>query len=159
MTGRPKKVLMRTRRMVVGLIMVGLSLAGCSASPAGAESGAEGEAQSVVEALPGTDVKEVTLTARATERLGIQTVPVGRSASETVVPYSAVLYASDGSTWVYTMRQPLTYVREKVAVVVVRGAKGDEAVLSQAPPAGTQIVSTGVVELYGTELGVGSVTE
>jgi hypothetical protein len=158
-TGRSKKVLMRTRRTVVGLLVVGLGLAGCSANPAGAEPGAEDAAQSVVEALPGTDVKQVTLTARATERLGIKTVPVGRSASETVVPYSAVLYASDGSTWVYTVRRPLTYVREKVAVVVVRGAKGDEAVVSQAPSAGTPIVSTGVVELYGTELGVGSVTE
>jgi hypothetical protein len=152
-------VLMRTRWMVVGLIAVGLSLVGCSASPAGAGAGAEGAAQSVVEALPGTDVKQVTLTAQATQRLGIKTVPVGGSASETVVPYSAVLYAPDGSTWVYTVRQPLTFVREKVAVVVVRGAKGDEAVLSQAPSAGTPIVSTGVIELYGTELGVGSVTE
>jgi uncharacterized iron-regulated membrane protein len=150
---------MRTRWMVVGLIAIGLSLAGCSRSPAEAGSGVEGAAESVVQALPGTDVKQVTLTARATQRLGIKTVAVGASASAIVVPYSAVLYAPDGSTWVYTVRRPLTYVREKVAVVVVRGAKGDEAVLSQAPSVGTPIVSTGVVELYGTELGVGSVSE
>jgi len=144
--------------MVAGLVAVGLGLAGCTSTPA-VGSGEQGAAQSVVQALPGTDVKQVTLTARASERLGIKTVPIGGSAAEIVVPYSAVLYAPDGSTWVFTVRQPLTYVREKVAVVVVRGAKGDEAVLSQAPPIGTPIVSTGGVELYGTELGIDSVTE
>ena len=150
---------MRTRWMVLGLIAVGLGLAGCSASAQSAGAGVDTAAESTVRDLPGTDVKQVTLTARAAERLGIVTVAVGRPAPATVVPYSAVLYAPDGSTWVYTVRQPLTYVREKVAVRVVQGAKGDQAVLSQAPPVGTLIVSTGVVELYGTELGIGSVTE
>ena len=150
---------MRTRWMVVGLIAVGLGLAGCSGGSDGAGAAVDTSAASVVQDMPGTDVKQVTLTAQAAQRLGIQTVTVGGSAPAFVVPYAAVMYAPDGSTWVYTVRQPLTYVREKVAVQVVRGAKGDEAVLSQAPPAGTTIVSTGVVELYGTELGIGSVTE
>jgi hypothetical protein len=44
-------------------------------------------------------------------------------------------------------------------VQVVQGANGDQAVLTQGPPAGTTIVSTGAVELYGTELGLGEVTE
>jgi hypothetical protein len=49
----------------------------------------------------------------------------------------------------------LTYVREKVVVASVRGVGGNEAVLSMGPPAGTEIVTTGVIELYGAELGVG----
>jgi hypothetical protein len=145
--------------MVSGLVAVGLGLAGCSTSTESAGEGVDTAAESTVRDLPGTDVKQVTLTARAAERLGIQTVAVGKAVPATVVPYSAVLYAPDGSTWVYTVREPLTYVREKVGVRVVQGAKGDQAVLSQAPAAGTTIVSTGVVELYGTELGIGSVTE
>jgi hypothetical protein len=44
-------------------------------------------------------------------------------------------------------------------VTAVRGAKGDQADLSTAPPPGTTIVSVGVVELYGTELGIGAVEE
>lgn len=150
---------MRTRLMISGLVAVGLGLSGCAAKAASAGDTVNTTAESTVQDLPGTGVKQVTLTARAAQRLGIRTVAVGAAVPPTTVPYSAVLYAPDGSTWVYTVRQPLTYVREKVAVRVVQGANGDQAVLSQAPPAGTTIVSTGVVELYGTELGIGSVTE
>jgi hypothetical protein len=164
---------MRTSRWIVaGLIAVGLGLAGCSAADGGG-TGVDTTADSKVEDIAGKDVKQITLTAHAAQRLGIATVSIGGSVPLvaapgpstgpatplTVIPYSAVLYAPDGSTWVYTVPKPLTYVREKVVVQVVRGAKGDEAVLSLAPPAGTTIVSTGVVELYGTELGIGNVTE
>jgi hypothetical protein len=155
--------------MVVGSIALGLSLAGCSGNPGGSTTGVDTASESKVEDLPGTDVKQVTLTEHAAQRLGIKTVTISESmplvaatgppaTPVTSVPFSAVLYAPDGGTWVYTVPQPFTYVRAKVAVVVVRGAKGDEAVLSQAPPTGMMIVSTGVVELYGTELGIGNVT-
>jgi hypothetical protein len=160
---------MRTRWMVVGLIAVGLGLGGCG-SEAGAGTGVDTTADSVVEDVPGTDAKQVTLTEQAATRLGITTATVDRpvplvvnsghpAAPATVVPYSAVLYAADGSTWVYTVPRQFTYLRERVTVAVVRGTNGDQAVLSQAPAAGTTIVTTGAVELYGTELGVGEVTE
>jgi hypothetical protein len=166
---------MRARRWIAaGLVAIGLGLAGCSAD-AGTGTGVDTTADSTVQDIPGTDVKQVTLTEHAARRLGIKTVTVGGSVPlvarrgpaatastaprVTVVPYSAVIYAPDGSSWVYTVPRPLTYVRERVVVVVVRGAKGDEAVLSAAPPAGTTIVTTGVVELYGTELGIGNVEE
>jgi hypothetical protein len=160
---------MRTLWMVAGLVTAALGLGGC-ASGAAPETGVDTAADSKVEDVPGRDVKQVTLTEHAAVRLGITTATVGglvalgaapapSAARVTVVPYSAVLYAADGSTWVYTVVRPFTYVREEVTVVVVRGAKGDEAVLSQAPAAGTAIVTTGAVELYGTELGIGEVTE
>jgi hypothetical protein len=159
---------MRTQWMVVGSVAVVLGLGACS-SPV-AETGVDTAADSKVEVVPGRDVKQVTLTEHAAVRLGIKTVTVGGAVQlggapapsgppTTVVPYSAVLYDADGGTWVYTVPRQFTYLREKVTVVVVQGAKGDEAVLSQAPPVGTTIVSTGVVELYGTELGLGEVTE
>jgi hypothetical protein len=151
---------MRTRWIAVALVAVGLGLAGCSSGNATAESGVDTGAESTVKELPGTGVKQVTLTGRAAQRLGIKTVTVApTSPGITVVPYSAVLYDPDGGTWVYTVPQPLTYVRQKVTVQVVQGAGGDQAVLAQGPPAGTTIVSTGAVELYGTELGLGDVTE
>jgi hypothetical protein len=161
---------MRTRWLVAGLVAVGLSLAGCSSGHAATGTEVDTTAESKVQELPGTDVKQVTLTERAAQRLGIKTFTVASPVSAAaagapttpgivVVPYSAVLYAPDGSTWVYAVPQRLTYVRQEVTVQVVQGAGGDQAVLSRGPPAGTTIVSTGVVELYGTEIGLGEVTE
>jgi hypothetical protein len=161
---------MRTRWIVVGLLAVAVGLSGCSGGPA-ANAGGDTAAESKVEGVPGTDAKLVTLTAHAAQRLGIETFTIGTpmpraaadappaSSTSTVVPYSAVLYTPDGGTWVYTVPSPLTYLRRKVTVAVVRGAEGDQAVLSQGPPTGTTVVSTGAVELYGTELGLGEVTE
>ena len=49
------------------------------------------------------------------------------------------------------MAAPLTFVREGV---VIERIKGDHAYLKEGPPAGTQVVTVGVPELYGTEVGV-----
>ena len=57
-----------------------------------------------------------------------------------------------GVTWVYTMPQPLTFIRQKVVLVKV---SGPDATLSEGPPVGTAVVTKGVAELYGAELGVG----
>jgi hypothetical protein len=136
--------------MSAGLITVGLALTGCMGStPPGVLSVQHGERPAMVEPIPGKETKKVILTDRATTRLAIQTVMV--SATSTV-PYSAILYDHAGTTWVYTVPEPRTYIRERVTVSSVLGTS---AVLSAGPPAGTPIVSTGVVELYGTESGVG----
>jgi hypothetical protein len=153
------------------LVAVALGIGGCSSGTA-AESGVDTTADSKVEDIPGKDVKRVTLTEHAATRLGIKTTTVGALAPGAaagapgpsavpgpVVPYSAVLYDADGNTWVYTVPQQFSYQREQVTVQVVQGANGDEAVLSTAPATGTEIVTTGVVEIYGTELGLGEVTE
>jgi hypothetical protein len=152
------------------LIMLGPVACTTSASD---PSGGHGESPATVEAIPGREVKKVTLTEQAARRVGIATVTIGSAQAvpppgagpspgtptpgtpTTVVPYPAVLYDPEGVTWVYTVPQPLTYVREKVVVATVGGAGGTEAFLSQAPPAGTTVVTTGVIELWGAELGVG----
>src|SRR5262245_29987871 len=162
---------MRTQWIVVGLVAVALGLSGCTSTTT-TQTGVDTTAEPKVEAIPGKDVKRVTLTEHAAMRLGIKTAIVGAVAPGaavgapgpsavpgTIVPYSAVIYDADGKTWVYTVPAQFTYEREEVTVNVVLGAKGDQAVLSQAPPTGTVIVTTGVVELYGTELGIGAVTE
>jgi hypothetical protein len=146
----------RSRRglVAVGLLVVGLQLSACTQQAAEAEGG--GAEPANVEQVEGADVSRLTLTAKAAERLGIQTKPLlaGKigGASRQVVPYSAVLYDAKGDTWVYTNPAPLTYVRERVTVDVIQG---DQAVLTDGPPEGTPVVTVGAAELYGTETGVG----
>lgn len=155
--------------MVAMGIALALALPACS--PPAAEGGESPEAPAVVGKADRDGVKSIRLTRQASDRLGIETVLVrdaaaaagrmpaargsGATARQKIVPYSAVLYDPVGVTWVYTVPRPLTYVREKVVVATVGGARGTEAILSTGPPAGTPVVSMGVVELYGAELGVG----
>jgi hypothetical protein len=146
----------RSRRTLVaaGLLVVGLQLSACTQQTAEAEGGNAEPA--TVEQVEGTDVSRLTLTAKAAERLGIQTKPLlaGKVAgtARQVVPYSAVLYDAKGDTWVYANPEPLTYVRERVTVDYIQG---DQAVLTDGPPEGTPVVTVGAAELYGTEFGVG----
>lgn len=148
---------------VAALLAAGVGLSGCTADSTG-DTGDQGHGPAVVESVEGTDTKRVTLTDRAARRVGISEVAVAAATgtdaatadpAATVVPYSAVLYDPDGITWVYTVRQPLTYVREKVSIATVGGEEGTQAILSAGPEVGTRIVSSGVIELWGTELGVG----
>jgi hypothetical protein len=141
-------------RLPVVLLALGLGLAGCGAAPSASPAK---ENPATVEAIAGKDVKRLTLTDQAAKRVGVETVTIAATAdpARTMVPYAAVLYTPDGATWVYVQTEPLTYVREKVVVADVSGAKGTEAILSQGPAVGTTVVRTGVFELYGAELGVG----
>lgn len=114
------------------------------------------EAPAVVEAIEGSDISRVTLTQQASDRLDIQTAEVVEAqvngGTRLVAPYSAVIYETDGSTWVYTSPEPLVFVREAVTVEKIQG---EEAVLTEGPEAGTKVVSVGGAMLYGTEHGVG----
>jgi hypothetical protein len=142
--------------LAVFLIAAGLGVAGCAAT---SSAGSAGKVQPAkVEAVAGKNVKSVTLTEQAAKRVGIETVTIAAAPSDgsmTTVPYAAVLYSADGGTWVFVETSPLRYVREKVVVANVSGAQGTEAFLSEGPAVGTKIVKTGVIELYGAELGVG----
>ena len=69
-----------------------------------------------------------------------------------VVPYSAVVYDPKGGAWVFVNTKPLSYLRRPVKVDYVNG---DIAVLVDAPPAGTPVAISGVMELFGAESGVG----
>jgi hypothetical protein len=116
------------------------------------------EAPAKVEKLDGSETSRITLTAKAVERLDLRTVEVreqkvSRSATpRRVVPYSSLIYDAQGATWVYTSPQPMTFVRQRVAVDYIEGLT---AVLSDGPAAGTLVASVGVAELYGTEFAVG----
>jgi hypothetical protein len=67
------------------------------------------------------------------------------------IPYSAVIYGVEGGVWTYTSTGPLTFVRAPITIAEIQG---DTAVLSQGPPAGTEIVTVGGEELLGTEFAI-----
>jgi hypothetical protein len=109
----------------------------------------------VVEPIEGTSLNRVTLSQKASERLGIETAAVEDEevggAPAKVLPYSAVLYDANGDTWTYTNPEPLVFVRHKISIDRV---DGESAILSEGPDAGTKVVTVGAAELIGTEFGV-----
>ena len=135
------------------LILTGLPLAACRDS---------GDYEKVKPAdvvqIDGTELSRLTLTPKAMERLDIQTTfvqeaPVSRSPSpRKVVPYAAVLYDVSGRTWVYTRTEAQSFVRARIVVDYI---EGNVAVLSDGPPIGTEVVTVGGAELFGTEFEVG----
>ena len=136
--------------VVLLMIIVSLQLVACGQTPASQESSPPARVEHL-----GQGLNRVILTAEAAKRLGIETAlvsnaQVGGKQRESV-PYAAVYYDLNGATWVYTIPQPLTYVR---ASITVDSITGDVAALSKGPPAGTAVVTVGAAELYGTETGV-----
>jgi len=109
-----------------------------------------------VQTDPNGKPAQITLTADAASRLGVHTAvmaaaPAG-SAVKLTMPTAALFYDDAGDTWAFVMGQPNVYARQHVAVAMI---EGDTVKLSEGPPAGTQVVTQGAAELYGTEVGVG----
>lgn len=117
--------------------------------------------------VPGSPVARLHLTGQAIQRLGIVTRPVhqaggpavrtagrgqgqqaGRGSGHELIPYSAVVYDTDGSTWAYVSTGAGNYMREPIRIAEIQG---DTAVLSSGPPAGAAVVTAGAAELLGTE--------
>ena len=128
----------------------GVALAGC-----GGAAGHTDPPPASLRAIPGSPVQEVLLTARAEQRLGIVTQPVRAAAAPSgghgdreVIPYSAVIYDNDGSTWTYVNTTGRTFVRQPI---VINAIQGSEAVLDRGPAVGTPVVTVGAPELLGTE--------
>lgn len=109
-----------------------------------------------LEPIGDSGLNRVILSERAAQRLDIQTTGVVEEpvngTPRLIVPYAALIYGLYGETWVYVSPEPLTYFRQPVNVEYI---DGDLAVLVDGPPAGTEVVSVGVAELYGTDTGVG----
>lgn len=136
-----------------GLVLVvgALSFAGCTEVESESATGYE---PSKLEPVEGNgDLQRVTFTAEGAKRIGLRTATVRRSAKHTLVPYAALLYDPEGKTYVYTSPRSLEFLR---AEVQVRSIAGDRVILSDGPPVGTEIVTVGATEVYGTELEVPS---
>lgn len=139
----------------VPAIAVLLAIAGplFAALPARADSPAAplAENQATIKRL-GFGLSQITLPAKAARRLDIQTDEIRDDPSGmTVTPFSSIIYDLDGDAWVYKVAAPLTYVREAVVIELI---KRGSVYLKEGPPARTQVVTVGVPELYGTEVGV-----
>jgi hypothetical protein len=144
--------LRRRPLVVVGIWLVGvalLALSGCNEveeEPASSYHPAELSS-------PGPQgVREVTFTEDAAGRVGLQTSRVTVEGADRVVPYAALIYDEQGDPWVYTVTEPLTYLR--VSVMVKEEVDEDTMALSAGPPVGTEVVTRGAAEVYGAELGM-----
>lgn len=149
----------RYRRMVTVLVVVGLAIIGLQRVQDMNKSSTTDKIEPAqVEPIPGTQLNRLLLSARAAERLGIQTTPVrwdevSRSRTQRlVIPYASVIYGLHGETWTYTNPEPLVFVRQPVSIDYI---DGDLAVLLEGPSPETLVVTVGVAELYGAETGVG----
>jgi hypothetical protein len=138
------------RWMGAVLIVGALLLSACGRGPEAATT--EEDRPITIEHLEGKDPTRETLSETAAKRLDIQTAGVRdvevNGAQRKVVPYAALLYDTQGDTWVYTSPAPLTFVRNPVAVDYI---DGDQAFLSDGPPSGSAVVTVGAEELYGAE--------
>ena len=149
--------LWRARAFVpVGALLIGaLALGGCAKTATVAASRKE---PFKLEKIEGTERTRVRLEPKAAERLGIQTETVTEAPGAAGgpvrirVPYGALLYDTKGGTSVYTVPEPLLFVRQPVTV---ESFDGGVVVLKDGPAPGTAVVTAGGSELTGIELGVG----
>jgi hypothetical protein len=140
---------MRLLAAGVALVFAGAGLSGCTEVETEA---AQGYLPSHVEEIDGSDLKRVTLTEEGARRTGLETARVRRAGRQRVVPYASLIYDGDGKTWVYTSPRALHYERAPVVVDRVDGAR---ALLRDGPAVGTTIVTTGAIQVYGSELEIG----
>jgi hypothetical protein len=139
----------RSSGLTALLIAAGLGVAGCGGS-------AQGAADEPVE-VASVDTPQdggpgvVTLVSAAADRLDIRTTPVTAGPGGLVVPYAAVVYEPDGSSWVYAQVKDLTYQRAPITIAAISDGR---ATLSAGPKPGTPVVSQGGAELVGVETGI-----
>jgi hypothetical protein len=153
-----------TRRcswVVLALLVAALPLlAACQEQivASGEEAAAQHQGPATIEKIDGSEISRLTLTAKAAQRLDIQTAEVteepqtGKTAAMKVVPYSAVLYDATGAAWVYTNPSPLVFMR---AGITIDRIEGEKVLVTDGPDRGTKVVTVGASLLYGTEFEVG----
>jgi hypothetical protein len=147
------RVLGRAALAAASLTLVA-GTAACSTGSSG--GGAEDESPATVETPAKGGPATVTLTEDAVRRIDLHTTPVrhaqvtvaGHAGSHLVVPYAAVIYEGDGSSWAYAEVSPRVFVRRPVSVSEVQG---EVAVLSAGPADGTAVVTVGAPLLLGAE--------
>jgi len=153
-----------TLLVIAALPVAALGLAACTGI---ADATKEDTSPAKVEAIDGSKQKRITLRPEAAKRIGLKTEPIldaagspaasqafgaAFAAGKTTMPYGALIYHADGTTYAYTATQPLTFTRVPVTVASI---KTGIVALSAGPAVGTEIVTVGTAELHGLETGVG----
>ena len=142
------------RAACAGLVLIAgvVSLSACGEASSGYDyETASHHDPAELEPIKGTDVSRVTIDAEGVKRAGIQTAPIRQNGQGMVMPHSAVIFDADGETFTYTVPEPRTYVRQKI---VIDHVDGDSVMLSDGPPAGTEVVTVGAALVYGSEFEV-----
>jgi hypothetical protein len=132
------------------LVAGGIGLAGCAPAEGASPATPVDEVATLEEGTdggPGT----VHLSQAAVDRLDLRTTAVTSADGVLVIPYGAVVYEPDGSSWAYVQTADRTYQRQAIAIA---GISGDTAALTSGPPAGALVVSQGAAELVGVETGI-----
>ena len=113
---------------LAGVAVLGLSACGDSTSDSG-----EKPAPASLEEVAEGEIGRITLTEDAAQRLDIQTAEVEAGAGSGLqLPFDAVIYQPDGTTWVYASPETLVFKRERLemhqvdaaAVAVGRAMRG-----------------------------------
>ena len=139
----------RHRWVLTGFAVAALALGACNSG--GGTSEPTAEAITIVED-EASGLKTLTLSEKAAERLGVETVAVDGAGTQLTIPYAAVVYDAQGKTWTYVNESALTYKRAEITVAEI---DGDTVHITAGPPTGAMVVTTGAAELYGAEIGVG----
>ncbi len=154
-SGINRKCRRQLRAACAGLVLIAagvVSLSACGEASSGYDyETASHHEPAKLEPIKGTDVQRVIFDAEGAERVGLQTAPIRQNGQETVIPYNAVIYGADGNTYTYTAPEPLSFVRQEISIDHV---VGDSVMISDGPPAGTEVVTVGAAEVYGTEFEV-----
>ena len=93
----------------------------------------------------------IILTDEAVDRVALQATQVKPLGKDLTVDHAALVFDKAGKPWVFTVVGPRTYLR---AAIGIEEVQDNLVILSAGPPAGTQVVTVGAIELWGAELGI-----
>jgi hypothetical protein len=139
------------RKAFLGFVVAvtaALSLAGCAEIEVPM---AEPYEPAALESTGPDQPAKVILTEEAVHRVALRTSEVGLRGRDLTVDYAALVFDKVGKPWVFTVVAPRTYAR---AAVAIRTVEDNLVILSSGPPAGTEVVTVGAIELWGAELGI-----
>jgi hypothetical protein len=136
---------------VLALAVAGLVLGACAENAP--EETPETHLAATVREIKGSNLKRVTLSRVARDRVGLTMAPITGAPGAQVMPYGALLYDGHGKPWVYVESAPLTYQRKSITVLDITG---DQVTFSGGPAVGTPVVTRGAAELFGAEDEIGS---
>ena len=142
-----RTTLRRALQGFVVAVVAAASLTGCAEIEAPA---AEPYEPAHLEPTGPDQPARIILTEEAQHRVQLQTTHVKPHGADVSVDQAALVYDKKGKPWVFTVIGPLTYVRAAIGIKEV--SEDNLVILSSGPPAGTEVVTVGAIELWGTEL-------
>ena len=137
------------RAMGAAVALLALTVSACSEVEE--PSSDDDYAPATVTTADPSSAPTVKFTEEAARRVDLTMSTVEGREGALVVDYAALIYDKQGKTWVYTVPEPLTFLRAKVVVAQI---EGNRVTLSEGPPPGTKVVTQGVTQVYGAELGM-----